>query len=765
MRPSGTTSQLRAPTPRWRGPSLHLGAMAGLSGVLTWNLLRDGITLSLDSSSQYWPWYVYLGQSVRGGRIPAWNPSTFGGMPFAADPLSGWTYLPAMSIFAVLPPAAGIATFMFAHFFLASLATAALGRTLGLVWPAALLSGAVYASSGAFQFQSISAQPFAAVAAWLPVCLLGTERALWTARSETRWAWWSLAGLALCQIVATWPGQGTYYVLLIFASWTTARALAAPTRLSERLKRAALHLGVPIVIGFLLAAAGILPRLELQSLSNLANGYAVEDQVGGWQLADFARLATPGPWYVGIITLGLALAGLVALARGPRCLKPVQLSRVRPLFAGGGSLFGRTPRAAFGILAAQWVAVLVLAGSVRAPLHATLAAILPGFASVHSHIPERILVVGYLAPALLAGLGFAVVGTMVSRRWLAGLVAAAACLDLLFSGRLAVDRQVGATWDPLRRVTNFDASLAPSAAASFLLVQPPPFRFLGYGGDGPPYTQQFADSRTLALLVNNRALSLGLQDVQGYDAVHLARFDAYLTAVNGGRTQNYHDGQIFEPGLRSPLLDLLGVRFMVLPRDSPQTDYPVVFEDAWTRVVERPGALPRGWLVHAARLASQDEALRLIGSGAIDPRDTALIEQDPTNSAALASAVQVSPVSIGDGSTDHISRVPGGNGPLDQVSLVWDRPEAARWQVASDGPGILVTSEVAYPAWAAYIDGERAPILTADGLLRAVAVPAGRHVVDVRYESATLSAGLAISLVSLLAVGAILARASLLARR
>ena len=135
-------------------------------------------------------------------------------------------------------------------------------------------------------------------------------------------------------------------------------------------------------------------------------------------------------------------------------------------------------------------------------------------------------------------------------------------------------------------------------------------------------------------------------------------------------------------------------------------------------------------MVHDVRVASRDDALQLVGSGAVDPRRTALLEASAT---------------INPSATDASA---------DQVSLAADSPEACRWQVASDAPGVLVMSEVAYPAWTAYVDGQRAPVLTADGLLRAVAVPAGQHVVDVRYESATLNAGIAITLVSLVGVGA-----------
>jgi hypothetical protein len=79
-----------------------------------------------------------------------------------------------------------------------------------------------------------------------------------------------------------------------------------------------------------------------------------------------------------------------------------------------------------------------------------------------------------------------------------------------------------------------------------------------------PYTLRFADPVTSDLLVDNRALSLGLQDLQGYDAVHLARFDAFLRRLNDGQAQNYRDAEVFESGLGSALLDLVNVRYLVV---------------------------------------------------------------------------------------------------------------------------------------------------------------------------------------------------------
>ncbi|MEE8568123.1 MAG: hypothetical protein V3S81_05895, partial [Anaerolineales bacterium] len=43
----------------------------------------------------HWPNAFYLRQSIfKWGQIPLWNPTTLGGAPFAADPLSGLWYPP-----------------------------------------------------------------------------------------------------------------------------------------------------------------------------------------------------------------------------------------------------------------------------------------------------------------------------------------------------------------------------------------------------------------------------------------------------------------------------------------------------------------------------------------------------------------------------------------------------------------------------------------------------------------------------------------------
>ena len=212
------------------------------------------------------------------------------------------------------------------------------------------------------------------------------------------------------------------------------------------------------------------------------------------------------------------------------------------------------------------------------------------------------------------------------------------------------DARDGVAACELRRMELNDY-FAPSAASRFLSAQSQgdAFRYLGYPGHifgGPfPCTLRWAHPRTWELEVNNRALIAHLSDVQGYNPLHLAPYDR---------------------------------RYLVFPTRAaadqtlPRIARPVqlAFQTDNATVYENPRALPRAWIVHAARQENPDEALDLLARGAIDPRQVALVETAPPELHAPA-------------------------GPSDDVvHLVLNAREHQRIHVPTSVGGLLVLSEI-----------------------------------------------------------------------
>jgi hypothetical protein len=78
-------------------------------------------------------------------------------------------------------------------------------------------------------------------------------------------------------------------------------------------------------------------------------------------------------------------------------------------------------------------------------------------------------------------------------------------------------------------------------------------------------------------------------------------------------------------------------------------------------------------------------------------------------------------------------------------------------RVNSAANGIVLLSEIYYPGWNAYVDGERRSVLRADWSLRAVPVEAGSHDLVVKFEPASFRAGAMITAATLLLSCGILA--------
>ncbi len=660
------------------------------------------------------------------------------------------------------------------HLSLAALGTYALGRVLGLGMLAAVVAGAAYEFSALLEYTRCCTA-YVQIMAWLPVALLGVELAVRAGSWLPRFGGWTLAGFAVSQLLGAWLGQGAYNALLVVGGFVAYRTVLAPppafAGLRARFGALILHGGVVMAIGIGLGAAGILPRLDANHHSTLAGGV-------------YDGAATPyadrGGWPLPLALdhlLSIEAVGLRYYAGGATLV----LAVLAPLLAGR--------RFAVPFFAVTSVLSFALTLE-ETPLH-RLFYLLPRFELIHEHYPERALVVFYLGLALLAGATVAALPRW-HRRWWALAIAAAlplvallASLDWLQRDRPPIDpttpRAVAAAsvllivyavvrvdWvrrvvpvlllltviaDPngLRAVSDNEwheragaeaASLlaayqSEEGAAGFLLARQAegPVRYTGYDiastGPGMTYHSAFQFPIVPALLVNNRATYVGLHDLSGYNPVQPERFRTLLDALNQGQPQDYHQTNLLPAGLDAPLLDLLGVRYLVIPatQRADRADltflrdrYPVVYTDGQVQVRENPDAFPRAWLVHDAHQVPPGGAVPLLTGGSLDLRTTVVLETEPP------------PLGM---PTDPSA---------DTVTITAHTPDRVSMTATTDAPGLVVLSDTYDPGWVATVDGAAVPVLVADHALRAIPVGAGMHTIELRYAPRSLTIGLLLSL-------------------
>jgi len=191
------------------------------------------------------------------GQIPWWNPYLGVGAPLAAEMQPASFFLPFVLL---LHFANGVILLRTAMQMIAGLATFALLRQMGLANFAALLGGILYALNGTFAWFADS--PILPVA-FLPLLLLGVERAFIKAQEKQRggWAWIAIA-LAY-SIYAGFP-ETAYLDGLLVLAWTLYRFFVAPPDARWSFAR---KVSLAAVSGLLIATPLIVSFLEYQNFS------------------------------------------------------------------------------------------------------------------------------------------------------------------------------------------------------------------------------------------------------------------------------------------------------------------------------------------------------------------------------------------------------------------------------------------------------------------------------------------------------------------
>lgn len=172
--------------------------------------------------------------------------------------------------------------------------------------------------------------------------------------------------------------------------------------------------------------------------------------------------------------------------------------------------------------------------------------------------------------------------------------------------------------------------------------------------------------------------------------------------------------------------DLLGVRYYVA-KEAPRPGMAQVFSSAaGIKVFESETAMPRAWPVHeTSPIHNLDELAPHLNHPSLDFNRTVLLM----------------------GAMPRLESCSG-----DQVRLTRHDARRADLTVDMNCRGMVVLADGYSQDWIATVDGKRAPVYAADGVIRGVVVDRGHHQIEMRYRPVSVYLGGALSGFSLVAV-------------
>ncbi len=682
-----------------------------------------------DGVAQFYVWrdLVHRGWlEVDGG---SWNPYALCGTPLLANSQSAPYYLPHI-LAMLLPTWLGVSALAYFHLFWAGLGMGLWLRQRGLGIGAFVGMGLWMLSLFFVSWLPLSSVP--ATLSWFGWLLWGLEQA--RARGAPMLMVFALLwGLMLMAGHLQFAFYGALLSLL-YALW-----LGYETRAQGGLLRYGLTVGAGYLLGGMLAAVQVLPALELAGYSHRQ---AVASEAG---YEAYVRTALP--------LFHLITAYFPTAFGDPRigdywgAVHYAELALSVGAFGWLFALMGvrRRGQGAFW-LGVGLIALLIALGT---PLTRLLYFYVPGFSATGS--PARILCLWAFSVAALAAHGIADL-----RGWRMGLAAwlalLAACLLLtlttlpagvsrapLWTGigvsaltLTAIGLAGGLAWVGLQRTRGEQAR---HALLAVLAVAPMVVYALGYPWTAPraaafsplpDLPALGAGERIAALNMRwslyeppsarmppNTAAMYRLPDVGGYDSLLPRHAKRFLDLLNGQDSAPPENGNMqFVKQLR-PELAYLRVRAVLtsggwvsLPpapvRLQPLEALPDE-ESVWARLQANlfPDAIPV-WG------ATAQQALQEYGVGALVPSATVVWEAYRANSLRLR---VINP--------------------------------------ASETAWLLIT-DTWYPGWQATVNGKPVPVLQANGAFRAVPIPSGEAVVEMRFQPRSVQTGMSLSVLSLI---------------
>ena len=293
--------------------------------------------------------------------------------------------------------------------------------------------------------------------------------------------------------------------------------------------------------------------------------------------------------------------------------------------------------------------------------------------------------------------------------WWQGAVICLVGLDLVVAGwglnpdvDLSIYSQASPTADDVRDDLDGGRIFLSSEDEELMKFE----RFLRFDTFQPFGEGEDWQSLRASLLPNITVLD-GLPSANNFDPLLPGRYSAWLELL-----------QEVDADVHDQMLNLMGVT-VVESIDLNET-YGFRFDtrEAYSRM---------RWVSCGIRVTGEDAAIELLLSKTVDHNYEAIIEAGSSRMPGFCNAQESA-----------------------EIQVITEGPNLNLVRVKSQADGYLIISDVWYPGWQALIDGKQSNILRANYLFRAVAVPAGEHVVKIVYQPRSFIGGAVISSVALI---------------
>lgn len=735
-----------------------------------------------DQIVTFYPWRTLIADEMKHGRIPLWNPLSFSGSPLLANGQSG-VFHPLKLVSLLFTPALASIFLCLMRVFAAGIFTFAFLKQLGLRRDVSFFGAVVFSFSR--NFIAWLNFPAGDAAVMLPGLFWACERLL-RSGSLADFIWGALfVGI---QLLAGQP-QTSLVSAFAISIYVLLRLSADNARRHPKAKILLLYSAMWL-LGALLAAVQILPMLEyMKESAAVAFRSQFNLKVYPWYeiisliVPDFFGTPYDGNYwgfanlvgtacYIGVAPFILALMSLRSVARHaiPRCFWIITITSLGivyklPLLKKISSLplFNATDTNKFLVVIAFSLSVcsaIALEQILRADLTkaafktslvcAAVAAVAGGVylqfrdfvTALHLEAYEK---KNFAILAILLVATFMIVWAHATLR-IRKPVICAALIALAYIDSFMFGHSYNAA--PLK-------SQIPPAPPAIVKLQDDlkNYRVLGIH----------------SVLLPNTSMLYGVADIRGYDALTPGRYFNFLSKIlpdyadflrtldlSGNpeitrstlftreirRMFSGESGEELRTTLQrafywntdlddlvtSQALDAFSVGFVVAPKDVqalPRSDLQLIASEG-ASVFRNPGALPRTYLRGDFTITDDSSALQFVSQPEFNFHRQLLVSGVPDRA-----------------SVEEVFKRADSAARQDTARILREDPSHVEIVAETDGPRFLVLTDLYFPGWRAYLDGNPVAIRAANYLFRAVLLPAaGHHVVRFEYKPVSFMAGM-----------------------